>query len=420
MTIPRVLLQHPLGNEFSRALIRGLCETGALARFNTGIASFPNNFIGLISQLPGLGELKRRSFPPEAASHTKQFPARELARLLCNRFGIQAFIRHETGVFSVDRVYQHLDKISARHIQDGRFNAVYCYEDGALSTFKTVKDKNLSVTCFYDLPIGYWREARRIQLAEVERWPEWQSTMPAFLDSDEKLQRKDEELKLADKIFVASSFTKETLNTCPFPISPIEVIPYGFPEPGLEKDYKDLDKRKLKVLYVGGLTQRKGIADVFAVCEKLKQDVQLTVIGKGKLKECDPLRIALDKVNWIESLPNQEVIRTMRDHDVLLFPSLFEGFGMVITEAMSQGTPVITTHRTAGADLIQHDHNGWLVEAANTNALQQQIEVILGNPELIRECGENARQSAFDRPWSTYGREMANAIASSIASNDEN
>ena len=50
----------------------------------------------------------------------------------------------------------------------------------------------------------------------------------------------------------------------------------------------------------------------------------------------------------------------MKEHDVLIFPSLFEGFGLVITEAMAQGTPVITTDRTAGPDVISDNENGCL------------------------------------------------------------
>jgi glycosyltransferase involved in cell wall biosynthesis len=48
-----------------------------------------------------------------------------------------------------------------------------------------------------------------------------------------------------------------------------------------------------------------------------------------------------------------EVLREMQRHDVLVFPSLFEGFGLVIVEAMSQGLPVITTSHTAGPDIIE-------------------------------------------------------------------
>ena len=94
-------------------------------------------------------------------------------------------------------------------------------------------------------------------------------------------------------------------------------------------------------------------------------------------------------------------------NDVLLFPSLFEGFGLVITEAMSQGTPVITTNRTAGPDLITHGENGWIVESGNHIALREMIEQIMDNPELIELNGRAAHKLAGSRPWGVYGTELA-------------
>ncbi len=100
----------------------------------------------------------------------------------------------------------------------------------------------------------------------------------------------------------------------------------------------------------------------------------------------------------------------MREHDVFVFPSLFEGFGLVITEAMSQGTPVITTDRTAGPDLIEHGRNGWLIEAGSTPALQAAIEELLHHPQQIASTGKEAMETARQRPWEVYGRELAKAV----------
>jgi glycosyltransferase involved in cell wall biosynthesis len=100
----------------------------------------------------------------------------------------------------------------------------------------------------------------------------------------------------------------------------------------------------------------------------------------------------------------------MQENDVFVFPSLFEGFGLVITEAMSQGTPVITTERTAGLDFIDNDDNGWLVKAGDTTALRFAIENLLANPEKIKKAGLAARETALKRPWQVYGKELAAAI----------
>jgi len=94
----------------------------------------------------------------------------------------------------------------------------------------------------------------------------------------------------------------------------------------------------------------------------------------------------------------------------LVFPSLFEGFGLVITEAMSQGMPVITTDRTAGPDLITHGKDGWLIEAGSTIALQQAIEKLLDQPDLVTAAGLAAIATARKRPWFCYGKELTSAL----------
>lgn len=73
-------------------------------------------------------------------------------------------------------------------------------------------------------------------------------TLGGFDDSEKKLERKDKELKLADKIYVASSFTKNTLEMYPGKLADIEVIPYGFPPVNTQRKYDDIQNRKIRVL----------------------------------------------------------------------------------------------------------------------------------------------------------------------------
>ena len=101
--------------------------------------------------------------------------------------------------------------------------------------------------------------------------------------------------------------------------------------------------RKIKVLFVGGLSQRKGISYFFDAIKGLENDLEVTVVGSGNINNCKVLKKALSNVNYIPSLPHEQILALMAAHDLFIFPSLFEGFGLVITEAMSQGTPVITT-----------------------------------------------------------------------------
>ncbi len=407
----KLVFSHPTGNANVRAAASGLAQAGQLAAFYTAIAAFPGSWLDWLGAAAPLAELRRRRFEPELALLTRTWPWREAGRLLADRTGWAALVRPE-GPFSVDAVYHSLDRrVAAGLTRAARQGAggVYAYEDGAADAFRTAK--GLGLACYYDLPIGYWRAARRLLAPERERWPEWAPTLSGFGDSDAKLARKDEELRLADRIFVASRFTADTLRDYPGPLAPVEIIPYGFPAVGESRAYSAAGGRPLKLLFVGSLSQRKGVANLFAAVAALAPHVELTVVGHKTGGPCPALDAALARHRWIPSLPHAEVLRLMRAHDVLAFPSLFEGFGLVITEAMSQGTPVITTDRTAGPDLIEHGHSGWLVEAGSTEALQATIAELLHRPAAAAQAGRAAQEAARRRPWAAYGQELAAALA---------
>lgn len=407
----KIVLSHPTGNQFVRALLVELQERKLLTRFYTTIATNPANV--LLDLLPAKfkQELLRRSYPVPGNMISTQ-PLKELSRNLLPKLGFKGIARHEVGWASVDAVYNELDNKVANELTQLKVTqgvtGVYAYEDGAAASFGMAK--SLGLNCFYDLPIGYWRAAQQLLSVEAERWPDWAATLPGMHDSAEKLLRKDEELKLADKIFVASQFTAKTLNHYNGKLAPVEVIPYGFPPVNRRVYNKIARSRPLKLLFVGGLSQRKGIADVFKTAEFFGNRVELTVVGHKTGSNCPVLNEALAKHTWIPGLPHEQILKLMHQHDVLLFPSLFEGFGMVISEAMAQGTPVITTDRTAGPDIIEDGHNGWLIEAGDTEKLIEATERLLSKPELIEENGKAAIETAAKRPWQLYARQLVTSI----------
>jgi len=405
----KIIFSHPTGNANARAVLKGMQNAGLLKYFYTSIASFPGSFLNLLSNIKFLQEIKRRQFETELQAITYYFPFKEFGRLICSKFKILSLTKHETGYFCIDKVYHYIDyKVSKSLDKKADINAVYAYEDAALESFKSAKKKG--VLCLYDLPIGYWKSARILLKEEFENNPSWAPTLTGFKDSEQKLKRKDEELALADRIFVASTFTKDTLLYFDGSLPNIEVIPYGFPTVKEDKKYIPLKARKLKILFVGGLSQRKGISYVFESVKGLEDKVSLTIVGRKAVSDCEALNEALKQHTWIPSMPHHKVLECMQAHDILVFPSLFEGFGMVITEAMSQGTPVITTNRTAGPDLITNNVDGWIVETSSSQAIKNVLEHIVKNPEKLNEVGLAAQETAKKRPWDMYETEMAKAL----------
>ena len=404
----KILFSHATGNQNVRAALAGLEKHGILGHFCTTVALFGDR---QASDSKLLSEIYRRSYDNILKEITSVRPFREVCRLLCLKLRLRKFIAHEEGIFSIDAVIKDLDKYVSKNLniykQTG-ITSIYAYEDGAIESFREAKKNRLD--CFYDLPIGYWRAARRLLEIEREVWPDWVSTLSGFNDSENKLLTKDKEIELADKIFVASSFTALTLSEYPGILPPVKVIPYGFPAVFSDRKFEITRNKKLKILFVGGLSQRKGIANLFAAAAALKDNVELTIVGQGNTTSCLPLQKELVKHTWIPSIPHGDILKLMQVHDVFIFPSLFEGFGLVITEAMSQGLPVITTDRTVGPDFIRNHENGWIIKASSTEAIIEAIENILINRNQLTNIGKSAMETARLRPWFKYGEDLAKTL----------
>ena len=95
---------------------------------------------------------------------------------------------------------------------------------------------------------------------------------------------------------------------------------------------------------------------------------------------------------------------------MLILPSLFEGFGLVILEAMAAGLPVITTHNTGGPDVIGEGKEGFVVPAGDAEALREKMEWFIKNPEKTKEMGKAAHRKAKEFTWERYGAEYAEIV----------
>lgn len=411
-----ILFSHPTGNANVRQAALALEEAKLLAEFWTCVDWNQDSVLNQLLPAGVRQQLARRTLPDALRARARVRPVRELARHLCDKAGLSSLSRHETGLFSIDAVYRSLDQSVASEIPRAEgLSAVYCYEDGAAATFAAAQQRGLR--CIYDLPIGYWRAAHSIYEEEKAREPEWVPTLTGMLDSPAKLARKDEELRAADLVILASSFTRQTLQFAGLEGKRVEVIPYGAPELVAEPATAPFAKQ-LRILFVGGLGQRKGLSYLLKAVEILGRAIDLTLLGRKTAEACTPLNNATRKHRWIPSLPHAEVLKEMSRHDILVCPSLFEGFGLVILEAMSQGIPVITTPNTAGPDIITDALDGFIVPIRSAEAIAARLEELATDPERLRAMKYAAWQTAASFAWETYRRNLVRAVRGALASPD--
>src|SRR5437773_1868031 len=206
-----ILLSHPTGNEFVRAALAAFDCAGMLGEFWTTLSWNSKSPINLALPRRLREILQRRSFPATIRARTRTIPRREIIRLFAGTVGLAS--KHETGAFSIDAVLRELDGKVADRLRKiephAAVDSVYAYEDGALESFRAARDGGFRR--IYDLPIAYWQTSRRLLLEEAERYPDWEPTLGATRDSDEKLSRKTQELQLANLVVCPSRFVLESL-----------------------------------------------------------------------------------------------------------------------------------------------------------------------------------------------------------------
>ena len=389
------LVSHPTGNTFVRALLEQLQNRDLLQAFHTTLASStpPNPISRLIPPLR-----KHRSYPiPRNKLHLH--PLHETLRLFSGRFTL-----HERRRRLTDQTYERLDYAVAKSLPHSPPQIVHAYEDGALHTFRSAK--SLGTLRSYELPIAHWRTSRRLLAEEAERHPDWEPTLETTREPEEKLHRKDEELHLADLITCPSQFVLDSIPTEIRSKKTCLLSPFGSPPADIESSLPAHESpyHPLKVLFVGSMSQRKGLADLFAAFRLLdKKNFQLTVLGAPSLS-LSFYRSQFPHFTHLPPLPRQQVLATMRKHDVFALPSIVEGRALVQQEALSCGLPILVTPNAGGSDLVEKGNTGFIVPIRSPEAIAEKLTWFLKNRERLNSIRTHCLAKSTEYSWNGYAK----------------
>jgi alpha-maltose-1-phosphate synthase len=308
--------------------------------------------------------------------------------------------------FSVIEMFRHFDSRVARRLRELRVDAVYAYEGGALRTFRQAKQQG--VTTLYDLTSGHWYWERDLLREEEMRNPEMASVLPKLSDSERHMREKDEELALADFVIVASQHVRRTLAGV-VPEDRILVVPYGAPPIFTRPVRRTESRTPLRVLFAGALHQRKGIGYLLKAVEMLGSDVDLTLIGQ-RFAPNEIVDTACRRWRWFETIPHGRVLDLMTQSDVLVLPSISEAFGLVVTEALACGLPVIVTPNVGASDLIRDGREGFIVPVCSAEAIAGRLDALNRDRELLAHMSSDAQLTAAKHSWEAYRETWAQTV----------
>lgn len=403
---PTVLISHPTGNQNVRNALLALAERDMLAEFWTAIAWNPESAWNRFLPSGFRRQLTRRAFNEVANSRVRCVPWREVVRLAVRSTSLESALSSDEKPFSVIGMYRHFDAHVGSRIREIRVDAVYAYEGGALQTFREAKRQG--ITTIYDLASGHWYWERELLRQEEGSNPQLASIIPKLTDSERHMREKDEELALADIVIVASQHVRRTL-TGVVDEKKIRVVPYGAPDVRMRPQIPQEPRKPLQVLFAGVLHQRKGIGYLLDAVSKLGPDVELTLIGQ-RLAANAVVDSACSRARWFQSIPHSQVLEIMLHSDVLVLPSLSEGFGLVVTEALACGLPVIVTPNVGASDIICDGREGFIVPIRSAESLATCLDALNRNRDLLAQMSRNAQKTAAQHPWESYRENIADTV----------
>lgn len=294
----------------------------------------------------------------------------------------------------------------AAHLSSYQFSVigsqcvVFAYSYAARDIFRVAKKRGWK-TVLGQIDPGPVEE--KIVAEEVAREPELAATWQPAPLKYWNLWR--EECELADRIVVNSEWSRICLVKAGVNGSKLFVIPLAYEMPevrgpatagklrsevGRERQYPDRfdEQRPLRVLFLGQVNLRKGVARLLKAIRLLEHE-PIEFYFVGPLQISIPHNLRNDpRIHWLGSVSRNEVNKFYRNADVLIFPTLSDGFGLTQLEAEAWSLPIIASQFCG--DVVRNGVNGIVLDELSSNAVAIAVRLCLNEPARLRAMASDA------------------------------
>ena len=393
-----------LGARGHYAIPRMLHQVGMLEHFYTDICAVKG--VGKIARilpekrLPNA--LKRlRSRVPEGVPEHKI--------TVFEIFGAQYVIRRNRAKNYLEMFELHRwagRKFNRQIIEKGFGNAtaVYAFKSAALELFQAAREQGLK-TILEQISAPAPIQQKLIG-EEQERFQGWIKTKINYDPFPEQKSREKAEWECADIILCASEFTKKSIAEAGGPTERCFIVPYGV-DSRFNLPEKKTHTGPLRVLFAGAVNLNKGAPYVLEAARRLKNKAVFRMIGDIQVTPRKK-NILAEHVELTGLVPRSEMIKHYAWADVFLFPSICDGFGLVLIEALSAGLPVITTPNTGVA--IRDGKEGFIVPIRSFEPIVEAITKLKDNPGLWQDMSQAARTRSREFTLEAYQNRLLKVL----------
>jgi glycosyltransferase involved in cell wall biosynthesis len=281
---------------------------------------------------------------------------------------------------------------------------LFAYSYAALELFRYAKSQGW-YTILGQIDPGKVEE--QLVVEEYSRYPiyqsSWQPAPPQYWNNWH------EECLLADRIIVNSLWSNQALQQVGIPEHKIDIIPLAYQPPTVAhsfvRTYPETFsvERPLRVLFLGQVILRKGIAALLEAAEILRgQPIEFWIVGSQGIHIP---QYPHSQIQWVGATSRSATADYYRMADVFLFPTLSDGFGITQLEAQAWKLPIVSS-KFCG-EVVKENVNGLILQEVEGSAIAEKLLFCLNNPRQLETFAQKSTNtSCFDLSQLKYSLEL--------------
>jgi glycosyltransferase involved in cell wall biosynthesis len=240
------------------------------------------------------------------------------------------------------------------------------------------------------------------------------------------IAREEREYALADRILTLSRFARDSFVAEGIDSGRLRVLSLGTRLDHFRPSSEIVEARcarilsgsPLRVLFVGALSFQKGMQDMAAILRNPGSDrFRFRFVGPVPREARGLVRALYPLADFVPKQPQHELPASYSWGDLFIFPTIQDGFAVVLAQAAAAALPILTTTNCCGPDLIREDRTGWVLPIRGPQAFIERLHWCDTHREELAQMVRNIYQQFRPRTWADVAADFETVCAEAIPSN---
>jgi len=340
----------------------------------------------------------RFGFPPERV--TSCWPHGIAARLF-------TFLKDKLHVPDPESLlHKSFGRWAARQVPRQKWDAVYCFSGVSEELLDALKENGS--------PSWLFRSSSHIRAqAELLETEERRAGRPIDRPSAWMIHREEREYAKADVIVTLSGFAARTFNGTGYE-DKVVMVPLGVDVSNFRPTADKLEARrqrilngtKLRVLFVGTKSYRKGLLDLAQIARTLAGWFEFRFVGPEETQARALLNELRTHVELVPAMPEAQLREAYEWGDVFVFPTVEDGFAAVLTQAYAAGLPILATTNCGAPDFIRDEETGWILPIRASGRFVERLEWCHRHRTALADTVTRIAHEFHPRTWDDMASDL--------------